>query len=199
MSATGAELLNDKWDALSQRFDLLKTVPRDQAQLINAAISDWQDWYWDKYEAWPSTELLAWQDRYVKTARLLDAVAAKTVVVSDVTKTDDYRAPTGKVTTLPPLLITAKPPPRYVPPPPIVYEEAPYLPPPRITATASMGGVDTSGWGKTDWGTFSAYSRDPGTVGWTPGDTNVRLNRTGLGALLAGVTAAIIGKKQGWL
>lgn len=198
MSATGAELLNDKWDALSQRFDLLKTVPRDQAQLINAAISDWQDWYWDKYESWPSTELLAWQDRYVKTARLLDAVAKKTVVVSDVTKTDDYHAPTGKVTTLPPLLITARPP-RYVPPPPIVYEEKPYLPPPRVTATARMGSVDTSGWGKTDWGTFQTYSRDPGTVGWTPGDMNVSLNRTGLAALLAGVTAAIIGKKQGWL
>lgn len=198
MSATGAELLNDKWDALSQRFDLLKTVPRDQAQLINAAISDWQDWYWDKYESWPSTELLAWQDRYVKTARLLDAVAKKTVVVSDVTKTDDYHAPTGKVTTLPPLLITARPP-RYVPPPPIVYEEKPYLPPPRVTATARMGSVDTSGWGKTDWGQFQTYSRDPGTVGWTPGDMNVSLNRTGLAALLAGVTAAIIGKKQGWL
>jgi hypothetical protein len=180
MSVAGAELLNDKWEALSDRFNLLKSVPKAEGRLINAAIAQWQDWYWDKYESWPSTQLLGWQDRYVKTARLLDALAVKTVVVKSVKQTDSYQAPKPVAIKLPPLLITAKPP----------------TPPPKL---ASMAAVDTSGWASTDYGAVKPWELDTGGGFVLPTDTGVAMDRKGLWAVMAAVGAAIWGKRSGWL
>lgn len=201
--STGAELLNDKFDQLSARFDLLYEVPREQGQLVNAAISDWQDWFWEKHGNWPSQELLTWQDRYVKTAALVDALSRQTKTVSDPTKVKDYSAPKGPVIHLPPLLITARPPPPpYVPPPPIVYEETPggTGPAPARVRLQGMGAVDVSEWDRMNLPEFVAYSRDPGTEGWEqPLLTITKNGKGGLIALTVGIVTAIIGKKQGWL
>lgn len=179
MSA-GAELLNEKWDALSDRFNLLKSVPKDQARVINAAISQWQDWYWGKYESWPSAELQDWQDRYVKTARLLDAAAKKTVVVKSVKQVDTYQPPKPVPVKLPPLLITAKPP----------------TPPPKLKG---IGTVDVSAWEKTDWQTPNLAKLDMGEGFVLPTDTGVSLDRVGLWALMGAVGVAVWGKRSGWL
>lgn len=177
----GAEQLNEKWEALSDRFNLLKSVPKAEARVINAAIAQWQDWYWGQFEAWPSDELLDWQDRYVKTARLLDSAAKKTVVVKTVQQTDSYRPPKPIPIKLPPLLVTARPP----------------KPPPELV---DLDAVDVSDWGKTKWGDMSAYDYDPGGSGFVlPTDTGVSLDRKGLWALMAAVGAAIWGKTTGWL
>ena len=180
MGVAGAELLNEKWEALSDRFNLLKSIPRDQERVINAAIAQWQDWYWDKYESWPSAELVEWQDRYVKTARLLVAVAKKTVVVKTVQQTDSYQPPKPVPIKLPPLLVTAKPP----------------APPPKM---AGIGTVDVSGWGKSKWEAPKLAALDMGEGFVMPTDTGVSLDRKGLWALMAGVGAAIWGKRAGWL
>ena len=202
MSA-GAELLNDKFDQLSQRFDLLYEVDKDKGKLVNAAISDWQDWFWENHGNWPAQELLTWQDRYVKTAALVDALATQTVTVSKVEETKDYDPPKKKVIHLPPLLITARPPPPpYVPPPPIVYEETggPTGPAPARVRLQGMGSVDVSEWDRMNKPEFVAYSRDPGTKGWEqPLLTVTKAGRGGLIALTVGIVTAIVGKKQGWL
>lgn len=180
MAVTGAELLNEKWEALSDRFNLLKSVPRDQADLINAAISDWQDFYWDKFEAWG--DLTRWQDLYVKTARLLDGVAAKTVTVKTVQQTDAYSPPKRVAVVLPPLLVTGQP------------------PPPKATAMPPMAGVgpvDTSGWRDLLPADFGQVYEVTAAPGWTPPDNGtLPINRSGLWALLGGVLA-FMGLRRG--
>jgi len=184
MSVTGAELLNEKWDALSSRFDLLKSVPKDHAALINAAISDWQDWYWDHYENWSAEALLTWQDRYVKAARLLDAVAKKTVTVKTVKQTDAYTPPKKVAVKLPPLLVTAAPP----------------TPPKPLPAFVPVASLDVSSWGQDIAApSGNIYSRDPGTVGWTPDNGTLPLSRGGLWALLGTLGAGVWLKRQGIL
>lgn len=202
-SVTGASLLNDKFDALSQRFDLLKTVPKEQAQLINASISDWQDWYWGNLDNWPADELMHWQDVYVKTARLLDEVASHTVMVSDVTQTDDYRPPTGKVIHLPPLLVTARPPPApppYVAPPPVLYEERPLAPvsPRSQVQLTPMGTVDVSGWSNMELPTL-VRANLPESHPWSPDFTERPNAKGGLIALVLAIGFGTVAKRQGWL
>lgn len=202
-SVTGATLLNDKWDQLGARFDLLYDVPIDQARLVNAAISDWQDWYWEKYENWPSTELLTWQDRYVKTAALVDALSRQTKTVSRVEETKGYKKPTGPVVHLPPLLITARPPPPpYVPPPPIVYESPSGQtgPAPARVRLTGMDAVDVSDWERMNLPEYVAYSRDPGTQGWSyQGAAVGKADKTGLVALVVAIGAGIWAKYKGVL
>jgi len=201
--SSAAERLEDKFNQLGERLDLLYDVPLEKARLVNATISDWQDWFWTHHGNWPKSELLTWQDRYVKAARVVDALAAKTKTVSRVEETKGYQKPKGPVVHLPPLLITARPPPPpYVPPPPIVYEEttgSTGAAPARVRF-AQMGAVDVSEWERMNHPEYVAYSRDPVTEGWEPPLLTVsKAGRGGLLALMGGITAAIIGKKQGWL
>lgn len=207
MSVTGAEQLNEKFDALSARFDLLKSVPKDQAALINAAISDWQDFYWAKYGSWPSEQMLHWQDVYVKTASLLDAVAARTVVVSTPQKTDDYRAPQPVAIQLPPLLVTAKPPPvpppaPYIAPAPVLYNEQPVALAPVTQRFADVGTVDVSGWSSLP---LTRSDKDSITYdltphGWDPPRVyGARGSNAGLAVAMGAAVLAIMGKRYGWL
>lgn len=195
------ETLNTKWDALSERFNLLKSVPADSARTINAAISQWQDWYWGRYGDWPPNELIGWQEKYLKAAALLDAVAAKTVAVASVKQTDDYIAPSGKVTTLPPLLVTARAPePVYVAPAPVIYEEQPYesSSAPATPYTLDLGPTVGS-WGTPEQRALTTYDVDPGTTGWTPTPVGGRTTRAGLAALVVSVAATIAAKRYGWI
>ena len=203
-SATGAELLNAKWDQLGERFDRLKSIPEREMKLIRAALSDWQDWYWGNYESWDSVGLQEWQATYVKTAALVDAVAKKTVIVADVTQTDDYHAPTGPVVHLPPLLITARPPPPpppYVPPPPVTYQEGPLASERSRYVPIDMSGaaVDVSDWERMNLPGYVSYARTGGTAWDAPALSVTKPGRGGLIALVVAIGAGIWAKRSGVL
>lgn len=203
MSATGVDQLNAKWEALSERFNLLQDVPSNQATVINAAISEWQDWYWGSYGAWPDEDLINWQERYLKAAALLDAVAKQTVTVSTVQQTSAYTAPgvAGNVYggELPPLLVTA---PVYRAPAAVVYQEQPITDYSAATEapryTLDMGPAVAS-WGAPEASSLTTYDIEPGTSAWVPTVIGGRPTRAGLAALVVSVAAAVLGKKQGWL
>lgn len=196
MSVTGAELLNEKFEAMSDRFDRLKSVPEKQAKLINAAISSWQDFYWneDNYmnHAWPQDKLIQWQDVYVKTAKLLDELTKQTVVVKSFKETDSYKqthreATPAQVVHLPPLLITAKPPAPPPPPPP----------PPPLTG---IGRVNLKGWSDVTSLSGNPYRVSYKSRTWeAPVLPQVKENRSGLLALTLGIVTSIVGTRQGWL
>lgn len=194
-----AEQLNEKWEALSERFDLLKSVPKTEGALVNKAISDWQDFYWSHFDAWGN--LITWQDRYLKTARLVDALAKKTVTVASVSQTDGYQPP-KPAKWLPPLVITApRPPtPTYRAPAPVLYSESPAPPPRESTRFASVGSVDVSGWGgPVARSSEIDFSLPEPTAAWEARLGPTKLNRTGLLAAIVSVGTAIWGKKEGWL
>lgn len=181
MAVAGAELLNEKWEALSDRFNLLKSVPPSEARVINSAIAGWQDFYWEKFEAWPSDELLAWQDRYVQTARVLDAAAKRTTVVKTVQQTDAYSPPKKVAVRLPPLLVTAP-----VPKP--------------LPDFVEVGPVDVGGWANGTDVTGPVYSRGAIAPAWeAPVFAEKPLNRTGLWALVASVGVFAWLKRRGVL
>lgn len=50
--------LNDAYEALSDRLNLVgEGVSASVVNASNAAIADWQDWYWGNYEEWDLSEL----------------------------------------------------------------------------------------------------------------------------------------------
>lgn len=61
------DLLNTAYEKLSDRLNLVGAGVSDSVVgAANAAIADWQDWYWANYEAWDLAELpgflVAYQD-----------------------------------------------------------------------------------------------------------------------------------------
>ena len=129
--------LNVKWDAASDRFNLLTDVAPGPEREINGNIADWQDFYWG--EARSPGDLLAWEGKYMRTAALLDRASRATTVAKSVEQTSYYKPPVKSVR-LPPLLITAAPPrpPAYLLPPP---RPSPPLPPEYIRPKPYAGYV----------------------------------------------------------
>lgn len=103
--ATEAEILNAKWDDLSNTLNNYPQLDKKTTSALNAAIAQWQDWFYSdsNYGKWGDTH--KWLDKYNSAAKLLKkAIRGKKIQKPVVT--------TPKATTqvLPPLLITAKPP-----------------------------------------------------------------------------------------
>lgn len=198
-----ADILNDKWELISGRFDRLKSVPKESARVLNASIAAWQDVYWS--EQGPPSDLVPWQERYLKAAALLDSLAKNTVYVSDYTQTDDYGGPAkGPVVHLPPLLVTARAPrpqPAYVAPRPIIYNEEPYIPHVRVAAAfAPVGTVDVSAWDKFENPDVTIFERAANPSEWGGYAASVRpAGKGGLIAAMVAIMGTMYANKAGLL
>lgn len=62
------DLLNTAYDKLSERLDMSV----DEIPGANAAIADWQDWYWTNLDAWDLSELPGYLQNYNDVANALD-------------------------------------------------------------------------------------------------------------------------------
>lgn len=65
--------LNVQMEALMDRLDRVSaTAPREATAGLNAALADWQDFYWGYIEAWPVEQLSRWSQRVGELARELE-------------------------------------------------------------------------------------------------------------------------------
>jgi hypothetical protein len=66
--ATSPDTLNAAFELLGDRLNRVGDTADDTARgllsAVNAAISDWQDWYWGNLDQWPLSQLPAWEARY---------------------------------------------------------------------------------------------------------------------------------------
>ena len=102
--ATEAENLNAKWDTLSSTLNNYPQIDKKTTSALNAAIAQWQDWFYsdENYGKWGDTH--TWLDKYNAASKLLSkAIKGK--------KTKKPVVTTPKtVQVLPQLLVTAKAP-----------------------------------------------------------------------------------------
>src|SRR5258705_12563975 len=102
--ATEAENLNAKWDTLSSTLNNYPQLDKKTTSTLNAAIAQWQDWFYsdENYNKWGDTH--TWLDKYNSANKLLSkAIKGK--------KTKKPVVTTPKtVQVLPQLLVTAKAP-----------------------------------------------------------------------------------------
>lgn len=183
MAIGGAEQLEEKFNALGEKFDLLKDVSKADKDRMMALLSDFQDWYWGNFEAWPSDELLHWQERYRQGEQHYQRMAAKTVTVSSYKETSDYHGPPqGPVQHMEPIYITARPPP----------------PPPPPSAPIVVGPLDLSKWGDVTASAAKGYALDTSAPVWSQGAVLPEPSSKGL-MIMAGVLVfGIVAYKNDW-
>ncbi len=205
-----ADNLNDRYDQLSEKLDLLDKVPADKASTVNATIADWQDYYWGPGVDMGFSQLVDYEGRYITAAQLVDGLATQTTKQTRVEDTQWFKAdvaaraanPRAPIP-LPPLLVTAVPPrppqpPPYVPPPAVHYTPAPMPPPPPLPPM-TMGAVDTEAWGTVTPDEAQAYARAPGNAPWQPPESAPqRGGKGGLLAVVVMIATGIYGKQSGW-
>jgi len=201
--STALDTLNSKWDAASDRFNLLNDVAPGPEREINANIAAWQDYYWG--ESRSASGLLAWEQKYIRTIGLLDAAARRTTAAATVSQAAYFAKPKPAIR-LPPLLVTAplpRPPapPDYIAPRPYQgYTSAPLpVAVPRRRIDMNLGTVDVSGWKSGPAAPVTIYGRDSGTgLGpWEPPLRKAQRRSKGLLALVGVVGAAIWAKREG--
>ncbi len=211
-----ADNLNDRFDQLAEKLDLLDKAPIDKVRPVNATISSWQDYYWSGDNQW--NQLPDWEQRYITAARLVDGLASQTTSKARIQDTTWFKESAAEAASrtgpgsssqpirLPPLLVTAAPPPRPPPPPEYVppkpaprYTSAP-LPPVAPLPAMSMGTVDTSEWGNVTPQDAQAFARDPGNAGWDAPvyAPHAKGGTKGLLALVGSILAGIYAKRAGW-
>lgn len=103
--ATAAEDLNAKWDTLSSTLNTYPQLDKKTTSVLNAAIAQWQDWFYndENYGKWGDTH--TWLDKYNSAAKLL-----KKAIKGKKAKAPVVTTPKTAVRVMPPLLVTAKPP-----------------------------------------------------------------------------------------
>ena len=203
-----ADNLNDRFDQMADKLDLLDSVPISKARQINYTISDWQDYYWGPGVDTAFSQLVSWEQRYIAAAQTLDSVASQTISKKRVEDTEWYKADAAASTgaapvKLPPLLIYGTPPPApprpYVAPPPVVYRPDPLPPlpsPPPVVMT--MEPIDTTEWGRVTPQEAQIYARAPANAPWQVPEMQAPTGKGGLLAAVVLVVAGIYGNRAGW-
>lgn len=87
---------------LGERYDAVASQDLGSAdqRMLQAFLSDWQDWYWGNLDAWPVTELAQWNTMY---GQALDAVGRLETVVGDEPAPEPQPPQSGPIVALPEL------------------------------------------------------------------------------------------------
>lgn len=78
------EELNNKFEALGDIFDRLEKISANLSDQIITNLSNWQDWYWGNYEAWPLDKLDYWNQVYSNTIILVEKAKQQTIIKKEV-------------------------------------------------------------------------------------------------------------------
>lgn len=72
-----ANQINEEMDALSDRLTYVGPSADPAAVgAVNAALAEWQDFYWGNLEQWPVNELSLWQQRLSQLHNMLGELEA---------------------------------------------------------------------------------------------------------------------------